>query len=104
MSKKEKSRTFDENNFKNLLTFAKTGAIMYKAFGREPYVSGCGAVGSLREKTIDYRFLRCKSLKQGVGEASVLSDKRRLCDGVFSPTGRAEPFQKVRASHKFKIQ
>jgi hypothetical protein len=39
---------------------------MYKAFGKEPYKSGCGAVGSLREKMIDYRFCDAKSPEQGV--------------------------------------
>ena len=66
-------------------------------------VSGCGAVGSLREKTIDYRFYDAKSLKQEVGEASVPSDERRLCDGVFSPTGRAESFAKSSCSHNVLI-
>ena len=34
------------------------------------YISGCGAVGSLREKTFKYRFHDVKSPKQGVGRAA----------------------------------
>ena len=41
-------------------------------------------------KTVENCFADGKSLKQGVEEASVSSDARRLCDGEFSPVGRAE--------------
>ena len=43
-----------------------------------------------RAKTVDNCFYDAISSKQGVGEASLPSDNRRLCDGAFSPTGRAE--------------
>ena len=41
------------------------------ALQRAMQKSGCGAVGSLRAKTIDYRFHDAKSLKQGVGRAEL---------------------------------
>ena len=51
--------------------------------------SGCGAVGSERAKTVDNCFHDAISPKQGVGEGRK-PDKRRLCDGAFSPEGRAD--------------
>ncbi len=62
------------------------------------YVRVC-AVGSLREKTIAFRFFDAKSPKQGALGASASSTARRLCDGVFSPAGRADDFRKALALH-----
>ena len=41
-------------------------------------------------KTVDNCFCKDKSPKQEAEEARESSDARRLCDGEFSPVGRAE--------------
>ncbi len=46
---------------------------MYKAFRRELYKSGCGAVGSLREKTIYYRFCDAKAQSKELQELSMIA-------------------------------
>ena len=38
-----------------------------------------------KDKTIKYRFIKAKSTKQGVEEASVSSDAQRLCDLTLEP-------------------
>ena len=47
------------------------------------------AVGSERGETVDNCFTDAISPKQGVGEG-LQPDNRRLCDGAFSPAGRAD--------------
>ena len=41
-------------------------------------------------KTTECCFYEAKYTKQGAVGVSASSDARRLCDGVFSPTGRAD--------------
>ena len=53
-------------------------------------ITRCSAVGSERGKTVNDCFDEVISPKQGAGEASVSSDNQRLCDGAFSPKGRAD--------------
>ena len=61
-------------------------------------ITRCSAVGSERGKTVNDCFDEVISPKQGAGEASVSSDNQRLCDGAFSPKGRADTY--ALSSHK----
>ena len=54
-------------------------------------------------KIADSCFADGKSPKQGAEGASISSDARRLCDGVFSPAGRAEKRTGVEKRKKFNI-
>ena len=47
------------------------------------------------QRTVDNRLSEAKSPKQGAEGASEPSNAWRLCDGVFSPGGRAEKHLKT---------